>query len=384
MTVRQGDNPVDVHKKLFSISYIAGSAMMTMKFSSLTRSINLSDFISSHQGTIKSACLAYAVFAGTLVAYNLRWKYLGDFLPFTSKRQAKHLPIAKVIAAADDDEDDEKKEKISEKKPIIVLLHGMWHDSSWCLFSEIQSLLKQNGYTSYAIDLLPGERFLPGFTQNEIVTDLESTLLCDSEDDNNEYILVGHSQGGLVAQSLMKNSSSKLKQRIKGIVLMGTYPLGLIPPTSEFMKEPQNMYNHIGYAGICLIGKIINIAYLQHIFLLPSTNPTSTSRLQNYTTKILKAPSDGLITMSHFLLQASTEDKVISTKPTLVVGAQNDIIYYPHLLEKDFDTRFPNASHKVIPRQAHCFMDPIVDDKDKSNDVKHVLMNWVNGIFSSQ
>lgn len=34
---------------------------------------------------------------------------------------------------------------------------GMMHR-----FAQLQQALKERGYTSYAVDLLPGERFLPG------------------------------------------------------------------------------------------------------------------------------------------------------------------------------------------------------------------------------
>jgi len=53
---------------------------------------------------------------------------------------------------------------------------------------------------------------------------------------------------------------------------------------------------------------------------------------------------------------------VISTKPTLILGAGGGIIFHPpHLLRDDFDVRFPNAAHVTIPRQAHCFMDPVLE-----------------------
>jgi pimeloyl-ACP methyl ester carboxylesterase len=77
----------------------------------------------------------------------------------------------------------------------------------------------------------------------------------------------------------------------------------------------------------------------------------------------MAAPADGTITMTHFLPPSGSTNTgsnsiIISTKPVLVLGAQQDIIYPPDLLREDFQRRFPNATHVTVPHQAHCFMDP--------------------------
>ena len=302
---------------------------------------------SSIASSLKPGLIAYGVVCGALFVYNVRWRFAANLI-FGAK--PKTLPILK------ESPDDDKK----KKKPIIVLLHGMWHDAVW--YSKLQKMLKEKGYYSYAIELLPGERALPGFSQQEIVQDLEATLL-----DNEEYILLGHSQGGLVAQSVLKNSP-KLEAKTKATVLLGTYPLGLMPPAKKLFSQQRNMYNHIGYAGICLIGKVISLDYLKHIFLSPSTD-VHKEELKEYTKKILSAPSDGRITMSHFPQSVG----LLSTKPALVLGAKDDIIYPPHMLKKDFDERFPNATHKVIPNQGHCFM-------DGGTEMEEALIAWLDTI----
>lgn len=307
---------------------------------------------------IKTGLFASGAVVGALVAYNVRWRYVGDCF---FGRTPKNLPITKVEASL-------QKEKKSNV--VIVLLHGMWHDASW--YSKLQHLLQHRGYSSYAIDLLPGERFLPGFSQREIVTDLKQTLIIGDGEavaDNKEkvqYILVGHSQGGLVVQSCLKRSP-ELHDRTKAVVLLGTYPLGLMPPVKALMKQPRNMYNHLGYAWICLTGKLSSLDYLAHIFLLPTTDP---STLPDYTSNLLTAPSDGFITMTHFPQKVG----IISEKPTLVLGAKEDIVYPPHLFQNDFSSRFPNATHKTVPRQAHCFMDSVAWD----TDMEDMLMNWLD------
>ena len=103
--------------------------------------------------TLKNLGIAYAAGAGLLVAYNVRWRHLYSFLV---GGEPKKLPLVKVEGTS------------KTKKSIpVVLLHGMWHDASW--FHELQVTLQKAGYSSCAIDLLPGERFLLGFSQKEIV-----------------------------------------------------------------------------------------------------------------------------------------------------------------------------------------------------------------------
>ena len=234
----------------------------------------------------------------------------------------------------------------------------MWHNAVW--FEPLQKSLKQAGYSSIAIDLLPGERFLVGFTQREIVADLERTIgeLLAHENDNTELVIVGHSQGGLVAQSCLLNSPY-LKSRTRGVVLMGTFPLGgTFAEVSIIQKraipQPTSFYNHIGILGILFFGRVLSKKYMQHIFLRPTTDLNSTE-MKRYADMILNAPADDMITMSHF---PDSRVKMISTIPALILGAESDIIYPPSLVKEGFAKRFPSASHVVVRSQAHCFMDP--------------------------
>jgi pimeloyl-ACP methyl ester carboxylesterase len=51
-----------------------------------------------------------------------------------------------------------------------------------------------------------------------------------------KFILISHSQGGLVAQSVSNNSPGK----IIAVVLLGTFPLGMTPPVA-LMQQEHNM-----------------------------------------------------------------------------------------------------------------------------------------------
>eukprot|EP00957_Ditylum_brightwellii_P092074 7010128-Ditylum_brightwellii.AAC.1 len=71
--------------------------------------------------------------------------------------------------------------------------------------------------------------------------------------------------------------------------------------------------------------------------------------------------------MSHF----PSSPKPTKT-PALIMGASEDIIYPPELLKKDFDVRFPNATHVIVPDQAHCFVDP-----GWQNTIVEPLLKWL-------
>jgi len=303
----------------------------------------------SHGGKLsplQSIGIAYLVSVGSLVAHNLRWKY---FLPTLLGQKARKLPLTKVKASGNI-------QYIS-----IILLHGMWHDKSF--YAELQEILSKRGYTSYSIDLLPGERFTPGGSKEEVVRDLEYTL----EDIEGPYILIGHSQGGLVVQSALQRSEA-IRKQVEGVVLLGSYPLGYTPPIWEILKEKENMYSDLGYLFICMFGKLLNVRYTKKIFLLPTTDEIM-EETSSYIGKLLKAPSDGRITMTHFPDTPKPMDHI----PALVLGAGEDILYPPHLLRKAFDERFPQATHKIVPKQAHCFR-----DEGWQESIAQPLLHWLD------
>lgn len=283
-------------------------------------------------GTVSTAIGAAAF---SLVLYNVRWKYLVSYL----RGQPRVLPVVKV---------DAENGKRTKKVP-IVLLHGMWHDTWY--FEALQTILARHGYSSYAISLKPGERLLPGGGQIELVRDLEATLNTLNID---RFVILGHSQGGLLAQSAVWNSR-QIHDKVSVVVLLGTFPLGYAPSMAharKLMNRP-NMFR-AGYAGICFFGKLFTVSYTKHIFLMPATDETTTE-MRKYMNRVLTAPSDGLITTSHTMEKIH---KTISDKPTLVLGAEGDVIYPPDLLQDAFQERFPNAKQIVAKGQAHGFVDP--------------------------
>jgi pimeloyl-ACP methyl ester carboxylesterase len=272
------------------------------------------------------------------LAYSLRWQHVDiDSVLHRDRDRAVHkLPVK------------EKKANSFIRKTPVVLLHGMWHSKRE--FNDLQYFLADNGYSSYAVDLQAGERFLPlGYTQREIVADLEAAIAGLGLD---EFVLLGHSQGGVVAQSLLIHMSPALRAKVIAVVLLGTFPLGL-PPPPALLQQTRSMYTFPGYAYLALFGRLWSAGYARDIFLAADTDVSEPS-IEAYLRRLLAAPGDGLITMTHFI---SPEPVTQDPLPCLVMGGGEDIIYPPHMLKEAFDARFAQATHIVAPGQAHCFRD---------------------------
>ena len=280
----------------------------------------------------KQVLVGIVVAVIAVISSNIRWQYVfkhrtGRVLPYTlvEVEGTDHVPV--------------------------VLLHGMWHSPQY--FDNLQFMLQGSGFTSYAISLLPGERALYGGTQTELIRDLEKTFESIERLKDSQIILLGHSQGGLIVQSAMKYSRA-IAGRTKGIVLLGTFPFEL-KPFLALLTQKKNMYQLIPYTYLSLTGKLYSKEYTKHIFLMDETDYEGDSSMKSYIERLMAAPSDGFITVSHFL--TSGDVGVVSEKETLVLGAEHDIIYPPKMLESEFRKRFPNSVHVVAANQAHCFVD---------------------------
>jgi pimeloyl-ACP methyl ester carboxylesterase len=224
----------------------------------------------NRRSSLGSTGLLSAVAICSLAAYTIQWKYIVPAL--LGKRQPRKLPTVKVEATED--------EEHGIKSISIILLHGMWQNATY--FQELQEFLSEDGYTSYAVDLLPGERLLPGGRGQELVEDLECTL----KGIEGPYVLLGHSKGGLIVQRALQQSEMIQKQAV-GVVLMGSYPLGLPPPMGLFQQKNNMFQDVIGVLFVALLGKIRNSRYAKDIFLLQSTDETS-KEISNYLNTVVK------------------------------------------------------------------------------------------------
>jgi pimeloyl-ACP methyl ester carboxylesterase len=227
---------------------------------------------------------------------------------------------------------------------VVVLLHGMWH-GVW-YWREVQSYLAEQGFSSIAVDLQPASRWRGG-TASELVADLELTL---TRLDIRGAALVGHSQGGLIAQAFVKDALPRHPELLSSLVLLGTLPLGMAP-------------TKLGLCGMgliayycCMATGRITTGAARRIFLRPGTTSTALGSTIEYIERISSAPPDGLLTMTHFIPPGTHRDE--SSILVLIVGAAEDDVYPPAVVKAGFDERFPHAAHFVAQGQAHCFVDP--------------------------
>eukprot|EP00980_Cylindrotheca_fusiformis_P008506 scaffold1805_cov104-Cylindrotheca_fusiformis.AAC.13 len=293
------------------------------------------DRFQSKSGMQKAGVVS-AITIGSLVAYNIRWKYL-----LGGRGGARKLPFVKREAGTASD----------IKLISVVLLPGMWHTPS--CYEELQICLAKEGFTSYAVDFVPGERFhLRGASMKQLIADLEYTL----EDIPAPYILMGHSQGGLVVQGALQHSSdTSIRKNTEGIVMMASFPLGHPTPIRLFMDDLGTYYS-------ILFGKIMNARFAKKLNLLPTTDEKS-PELSTFIQKLLKAPPEGRITMSLATTgKTSTTPSSSSSSPldipALILSPKQDALCDPTTLRQAFDERFSNATHVLIPNQGHAFRDP--------------------------
>eukprot|EP00980_Cylindrotheca_fusiformis_P003229 scaffold734_cov118-Cylindrotheca_fusiformis.AAC.3 len=217
-----------------------------------------------------------------------------------------------------------------------------------------------------------GERWLPGGMGHELVQDLECTL----RDIQGPYVLVGHSKGGMLIQRALQQSEGIKKQTV-GVVLMGSYPLGKLPPIQLFTQKHSMVRDVAGALYLSLFGKIRNRKYAKDIFLLPSADEAANKDLSNHLDAIVQAPADGALFFPyHHYLSYSSPSQTSPQPcdiPTLIMWASHDILCPPGLLKDAFDERFTKATHVTIPHQAHSFRD---DGWEIS--LLEPLMDWLN------
>lgn len=106
----------------------------------------------------------------------------------------------------------------------LVLQHGLWSNSStWCTFEPI-----------LANDFLLGAVVLPSvdtsINTTQSITDDANTIQSDMDEyapTNNNFVLIGHSMGGLMARKVAQSyQSSTNPQKVAGVVTLDTPNLG--------------------------------------------------------------------------------------------------------------------------------------------------------------
>lgn len=214
------------------------------------------------------------------------------------------------------------------KRTPVVLIPGMWH-GPW-YFQSLQRLLAQNGFDSYVLELRPGRFIFAEDHLRRIQVTLQSLSL-------KHVILLGHSQGGILVQRLLRDFVPKLPDDfLHAAVLMATVPISSLGAGFAMMNHKTNVFKEYGLVAFwfyLFTGRMWDSSLVQRLFLLPSTETISLEGGKAaYVKRLLEAPCDGWPTTEHpFWLRPRFP--VMARKPVLLLGAEEDVIYPPRCLE---------------------------------------------------
>lgn len=231
------------------------------------------------------------------------------------RKKPEALKVVHVAAAA--------------RRGTVVLVPGMWH-GAW-YFEALQRLLAQQGYESYALELRPGRGVLAADHLAMLQRTLEQLEL-------SQVVLLGHSQGGILVQRLLRDHIQLPRGYLRGVVLSATVPISSLGAGVAMMSQKTNVFKEYGLVAFLfylLTGRLYDAALIQRLFLLPSTKEISLPGGRNgYVGRLLKAPCDGWPTTEHpFWLRPSF--KAMADTPVLLLGAEEDVIYPPRCREAE-------------------------------------------------
>lgn len=234
----------------------------------------------------------------------------------------------------------------------------MWH-GAW-YFKTLQTLLSKRGFSSYALDL-PSARgcFAAELLRRAVSALTELRQLGQLQ----QVVLLGHSQGGILLQTLLRGTALEdASLHVQGAVLSATVPISSLGAGMAMMSHKTNVFKEYGLVAFVyylFTGRVWDASLVQRLFLLPTTEAVEgfDGGKAKYVEKILAAPCDGWPTTEHpFWLRPSFAHR--ASLPVLVLGAEEDVIYPPRLLNPIFHRYFPCATERIVPNQAHCFIDP--------------------------
>ena len=266
------------------------------------------------------------------------------------------------------------------RKSPVVLVHGMWH-STW-YFADLQRRLAKQNFVSYSVDLNPK----PLKKWKQFAGELKSVLLAlKAENHESGPILLGHSQGGILVQTMLSDKALTKEIQLQGAILCGTIPLSPASVSLKLLREgkiqPQqkDIVSELGPRGnfvYWFFGTLIDAERIQKIFFLPTTTETTLlpGGMNEYYQRCLAAPSDGWPTLEHFF--AKTPDlSHLENTPIFVVYADDDIIYQHAAVHPIFEQYYPHMASHTSKGQAHCFADPGWEET-----FADPVINWITNI----
>lgn len=107
---------------------------------------------------------------------------------------------------------------MSDAKPAFLLVHGAWH-GGWC-WRDVAERLRQAGHAVFAPSLTGlGERRHLARPDTDLATHVEDVVSLADMEDLRDFVLVGHSYGGMV----VTGAADRLHARIRRLVYLDAF-----------------------------------------------------------------------------------------------------------------------------------------------------------------
>lgn len=222
-------------------------------------------------------------------------------------------------------------------KPVLIFLH-FWGGSS-ATWNGVTAILKSK-YRCISYDHRgwgQSEKPSSGYNIKSLADDCLALLTKMELDD---YILVGHSMGGKVAQYI----AAQQPQGLRKLILVAPSPA-----TPTIMPKDMHESMRNAYASTDAIN-----ATIDHVFKADNLDPQTRLQLVE---GIQKHTEDSRLGWPDIALLEDVSAGVKNIQlPTLIIAGENDVIDSPQRLEEEVQAVIPQARMSVVSNAGHLIM----------------------------
>jgi pimeloyl-ACP methyl ester carboxylesterase len=247
--------------------------------------------------------------------------------------------------------------KSNPRKTPVLFVHGAWH-GAWCWDENFLPYFAESGYSTHALSLR-------GHGSSERVARFRLTRLADYVADvaqvvdqlDETPILIGHSMGGLVVQKYLE------KHTAPAAVLMAAIPVkGVFQTTLRIAwRHPLPFLKaNLTWSLYPIVGKPDLAREAFFSVDIPS------NKLDVYFSRLTDESYLAFLDMMIFSLP--NPEKV--TTNLLILGAENDMLFYPD--EVEATAKAYGTKAEIFPEMAHNMM----LEADWKSVADHIL-NWL-------
>lgn len=269
--------------------------------------------------------------------------------------------------------------------PVVVMVPGMHHEAWY--FRGLQEEIAARGFESVSFTLPKSRLLTAAPTDFGRLADLRSAMDALQLE---RPVMLGHSQGGLLTQMYadLVDPTMPERQRLGGVVLSATGALGQKRPFFDLVMQLASLLPFSALAYVGRTGKYRTPEDMAKLFLLPTTTHTTVAGADNgrcaddssteitadrgisvaqYWERLNAADcssfGEGLTTYMHALYSrwAFWNPQTLKV-PTLVVSADNDVLYRRVHAEWLLQHHCKVAELLTVANQAHCLADPGWED----------------------